>query len=226
MRRSTLFTASRHFARCSDYLFQIAFPEPCLHCGANFPPQGILCKSCHAALLESVADMALPTAYYTTHYLFLYQGVVKSLFKAAKFSHRRRAIATLCSLAYPSLAALCTPGSVLVPMPSSRNFLSQLLEKSVPHERIYKGVFHIRQEFVGTQNKHLSEAARFRRIRQILYRSKKELPSATRYILCDDVLTTGATLGQAAALLEQNGIARDKILLWALCYRERWQEKA
>ena len=82
-------------------------------------------------------------------------------------------------------------------------------------------MFRLRSGRFGEKNKNLGEAARFRRIRESLVRGARPIPKAERYVLCDDVLTTGATLGQAAWLLEQSGIAREKILLWALLYRRR-----
>lgn len=211
----------QRFLCYTDYLLQAAFPEPCQHCGEKFPLHGILCESCQAKIIESARNKVLPQAYYETQYLLSYQGVIKSLFTAAKFAQRRRATTIIYRLAHPALAALCTSDTLFVPMPSSRRLLLSLLENCVPRAYIAKGIFHVRKRITEKQNKYLSEAGRFRRIRETLHRSKKNLPEAVRYILCDDVLTTGATLGQAAWLFEQNGIARERILLWALCYQER-----
>lgn len=211
----------QRFLCYTDYLLQATFPEPCQHCGEKFPLHGIFCENCQAQLPESVINTVPAKAHYETQYLLPYQGVIKSLFTAAKFAQRRRATATMYRLAHPALSTLCAPDTLFVPMPSSRRLLLSLLENCVPRAYIAKGIFHVRKRITEKQNKYLSEAGRFRRIRETLHRSKKNLPQAARYILCDDVLTTGATLGQAAWLLEQSGIARERILLWALCYQER-----
>ncbi|MFZ5629411.1 MAG: ComF family protein [Spirochaetota bacterium] len=156
-----------------------------------------------------------------TQYVYPYEGVQKSLFKAAKFSGRRRAQAMIFGMARAALQAVAGPGTIFLPMPSSRTFLSGLLRSAVNAAQVQPGVFVLKKGKRGDSNKHLGEAARFRRIRESLVRSPTQLGPAERYILCDDVLTTGATLGQAAWLLESGGVPRDKIILWALLYRRR-----
>jgi len=204
-----------------EYLLQAIFPEPCLHCRTCLPDRGVICARCTEELPHCGQNSTVAGAYYQTRYLYAYEGVQKSLFKAAKFARRRKARNMVFRLAHGALASLAEPGTVFLPMPSSRDFLATLVRSAVPRDRIHVGMFRLRKDKFGEKNKQLGEAARFRRIRESLVRGAKPLPVAERYVLCDDVLTTGATLGQAAWLLEQSGIAREKILLWALLYRRR-----
>lgn len=204
-----------------EYMLQAIFPEPCLHCGGRLPEHGVLCAACEANMPPAGQNCAVAGAYYQTNYVFLYEGVQKSLFKAAKFAGRRRAQTRICSAAGRALAKLAIPGVMFLPMPSSRSFLNAVLRSALARGQLQPGLFRLRRQGTGDSNKRLGEAARFRRIRESLVRSAEPLPRAELYVLCDDVLTTGATLGQAAWLLEEAGIARDKILLWALFYRAR-----
>lgn len=217
---SALHTPGRLLAM-REYLLQAIFPEPCLHCRARLPDRGILCARCTAELPQSKQNSRVAGAYYETCYLYAYEGVQESLFKAAKFARRRRALNMVFRLARAALALLAEPGTVFLPMPSSSTFLAELMRSAVNREQIHAGMFFLRSGKFGDSNKQLSEAARFRRIRESLVRSAKPLPGAERYVLCDDVLTTGATLGQAAWLLESGGVPREKIILWALLYRRR-----
>lgn len=204
-----------------EYLLQAIFPEPCVHCRSRLPKENLLCPYCLAAVPIGEQNSVVPDAHYLTRYLYPYEGPQKSLFKAAKFSGRRRAQAKIYAMARNALQALAEPGTVFLPMPSSRGFLTGLMQAAIRRELIVPGIFILHKGNVGDSNKHLGEAARFRRIRESLVRSAKPIPEAERYVLCDDVLTTGATLGQAAWLLEQSGIPREKIMLWALLFRKR-----
>lgn len=204
-----------------EYLLQAIFPEPCLHCKSRLPENGLICPRCLADWPQGEQNSTVPHSHYQTQYLYPYEGVQKSLFKAAKFSGRRRAQGFVFRKARAALQSLVQPGTVFLPMPSSRSFLSGLLQSAVPRAQIHPGMYLFQRGKWGDSNKHLGEAARFRRIRESLVRSPKQLAVAERFVLCDDVLTTGATLGQAAWLLESGGVPREKIVLWALLYRRR-----
>lgn len=204
-----------------EYLLQAIFPESCLHCRSRLPEDSLLCSACLAAIPQAEQNSVVPDSHYQTQYLYPYEGPQKSLFKAAKFSQRRRAQNIIYAIAQNALRTLAAPGTIFLPMPSSRTFLGDLLRYAVPAARVEPGIFLLKKAVRGDSNKHLGEAARFRRIRENLMRSQRSLPEAERYVLCDDVLTTGATLGHAAWLLELSGIPREKIVLWALLFRRR-----
>jgi predicted amidophosphoribosyltransferase len=212
---------TRKVSLIRDYLLQAFFPEFCLHCKSRLPEVGLVCSPCLRDVPRPQGNSIVANAHYETKYLFFYEGVQKSLFKAAKFSGRRRAQEFMFRAAHCALKEIAEPGSVFLPMPSSRNFLAKLLLSAVPRAQIFPGIYFLKKGRWGKSNKQLGEAGRFRRIRESLILRTKKLPSAERYILCDDVLTTGATLGQAAWLLESTGVPREKLMLWALLYRRR-----
>jgi predicted amidophosphoribosyltransferase len=122
----------------------------------------------------------------------------------------------------PSLQKLNTPESSFIEMPSSRPFLHNLLKRALPSDKISRAAFVFDFARKGKQNKALKEAERFQRIAETLKLSGRPLPEAKMFILCDDVFTTGATLGHAAWLLQQKlALEPAQIQLWSLMYRPR-----
>ncbi|MCX7632241.1 MAG: hypothetical protein N2Z22_02780 [Turneriella sp.] len=206
--------------RIKDYLLQALFPEACLGCGSVFPQEGMLCETCLAVFPQPVVNTFLSKNYFPSYFVLRYSQAEAQMLYAAKFASRRRARKFLLEIARPALAALSEPETIFIAMPSRHDFLAWLLRHSVP-EKLVCGIFQIAHTSRKDANKYLGEAGRFRRIRENLHRSKKALPPAQRYILCDDVMTTGATLSHAGWLLHQEGLAREQILLWSLFYHER-----
>lgn len=204
----------------SGFLDQL-FPETCLHCDKHFAEDGLLCRQC-AETLCAAKEGALTANGHARHHALIYEGAAKSLFAAAKFSDRRRAQKQLQKWAVPSLQKLNTPESSFIEMPSSKPFLHNLLKRTVPPEKLSRSAFVFDFSQKGKQNKTLKEAQRFQRIAETLKLSGRPLPEAKVYILCDDVFTTGATLGHAAWLLRQKlALEPAQIQLWSLMYRPR-----
>jgi hypothetical protein len=61
------------------------------------------------------------------------------------------------------------------------------------------------RDIYGVLGEALGEAARYRRIHDTLQWNGRPLLSAKRYVICDDVFTTGATINEIAKLLIMNG---------------------
>lgn len=202
-------------------LMRLAFPEMCAHCRQHPAGPHLLCTACMKEILITPAPQNLSESYYQTGYLLPYAGSHRTLFKAAKFAGRRRALQYFEQVAQRAFSALRSPGTCFLPMPSSRAFLRQILRANLPRDEIHAECFQFRKIRGSGSNKLLGDAARFRRIRESLVRTRRSLPVAQQYVLCDDVLTTGATLGHAAWLLENEGISREHIRLFALFYQPR-----
>lgn len=205
-------------------LLEQLFPEACIHCERRIAENGLLCGLCRQGLRPVEGEFFMPGGQARHHALY-YEAAAKSLFAAAKFSNRRRAQQQLQRWTELSLQKLNNPESTFVEMPSSRAFLHNLLKRSLPQEKIVRGLFLFAQSQKGSQNKLLKEAERFQRIAETLKLSEQPIPAAKTYVLCDDVYTTGATLGHAAWLLQQKfGLKPEQIKLWTLMYRQRMFE--
>lgn len=198
------------------------FTESCVHCCKRVAEEGLLCHACS----EKICVSATPPhrGIYSVYSAAEYSGALKSLFAAAKFSERYRALHMLSRYAENSLGVFAANDTLFVAMPSSHKFLKRLLSKTVGKDKVFFGGY--RMLSMRDSNKTLGEAERFRRIQESLVLSGKRLPHAERYVLCDDVLTTGATLNRAAWLLEkEREVPREKIYLWSLLFRRRRHEE-
>ncbi|HRP69979.1 MAG TPA: hypothetical protein PLY93_10650 [Turneriella sp.] len=157
--------------------------------------------------------------------MYNYEGTGKTLFKAAKFNERRRAQKFFIQSARTHLIPLINAKTGVIAIPSRYKFLFKLLKVCVPKEQLFSDVLQIKQKpFSKVANKTLSAAGRYARVYENLqwntlsWRKQK----FERYLLCDDVSTSGATLERAAYLLKAHLDLKDEqILFWALMYRPR-----
>ena len=207
-------------------LLQVFFPETCLHCGENIADKGLFCATCARQGIKRFSSTVTQVqhARYPQAHAFVYEGIAKTLLKAAKFSARRRALKSWITLATPQLTPLLEQDTLVLALPSRRKFLTHLLKAIVPKSKLVLNAFAFRRESLFSQraNKALGEAARYRRIHDTLYWNGIKLPVAQRYLICDDIFTTGATLNHAAYLAEKNlAIQPGQITLWALLARPR-----
>jgi predicted amidophosphoribosyltransferase len=201
-------------------------PESCLHCRERVAVRGLLCETCGKTLRRHDAADAKHSSF-SRHHALYYEGAAKALFSAAKFSNRRRALQALAPWAATSLQKLNAPESCFIEMPSSRPFLHRLVKQLLPNAKVARKAFTFEKSRTPGQNKLLKEAERFRRIAETLKLNAGELRPAKTYILCDDVFTTGATLGHAAWLLQTAlSLQPEQIQLWTIMYRERLFEDA
>lgn len=204
-------------------LLRATFPELCLHCSERIAQDDLLCANCAAAgILRRPAPIA-DEDQIERKFSFLYEGPAKTLFSAAKFAERRRALEFFIREAGNDLRHLDGEGVLFLAVPSRRKFLRRLLVGSLPQAQIIFDAFRIKPERLATDaNKFLGEAGRYRRIHESMSWNTPVMPPGKKYVICDDVSTTGATLSHAAHLLLENlKVERSQVTLWALMYRER-----
>lgn len=204
-------------------VLQAVFPELCLECGERLAHAGFFCSHCgENGSLKRVGEIE-PENGMERSFAFRYEHTGKTLFGAAKFSQRRRAMNFLIGEGRSHLGPLSEGSTLVLGLPSRRKFLQKLLRSVVSKEKLILNAFAVRRKLFGKDaNKLLGEGERYKRIHENLVWAEKNLPAADRYILCDDVSTTGATLHHAAHLLQKYaGVPKEKITLWALMYRPR-----
>ncbi len=199
------------------------FPELCLECGTKIAHHDLFCKTCSQdGILKRVGFLPSEDEI-QRQYAFLYEGPGKTLFSAAKFSDRRRAVNFFIRESRGDLTGISGGSTIVLALPSRRNFLRRLLKALVPRQKLILDAFLVKRKLLQNDaNKLLGEAERYKRIHESLIWSGKNLPAAERYVIADDVSTTGATLNHAAYLLQKHaGIRPGQITLWALMHRPR-----
>lgn len=112
-------------------------------------------------------------------------------------------------------------GAVLVPVPlhikklrkrgyNQSLILAQILNKLNPNTQIQEAL--IRTKFTGSQTQ-LSREERLKNVKNaFVLSSKTKIANDIRYIIVDDVFTTGATLNSCASVLQKNGASHIDII--------------
>lgn len=204
-------------------ILQAVFPELCLQCGEKIPRNDFFCASCAATGILKRPVPAIDEDGILRKFSFLYEGPAITLFSAAKFSDRRRALRYFIDEAKGDLRGLSNEKTLFLALPSRKKFLRRLLHGCLPGINIIFDAFRLKtNRRKADANKLLGEAKRYQRIHESLLWNSPVLPAAEKYIICDDVSTTGATLAHAAHLVQQKlKVDKSRITLWALMYRER-----
>ncbi|MBV6493950.1 MAG: hypothetical protein LDLANPLL_01974 [Turneriella sp.] len=206
---------------------RLFFPEVCLECRKKIADKNLFCEACLREKPLSWHPTFVKENEFSRRFLLSYEGVGKTLFKAAKFSERSRARKFLIAHAKEEFNSLLTPSTCVLALPSRRSFLRKLLKKCIPRKQLVLDAFFMREKlFKPSANKALSAAQRHARIHGSLFLNTKHIPMAEKYLLCDDVFTSGATLERAGYLVKENlGVKSSQITLWALMYRPHESER-
>ncbi|MFD1720077.1 ComF family protein [Amnibacterium endophyticum] len=187
----------------SAFLQQLVLPDDCCGCGTAGPT---LCGRCREALSPVPAGRTVGGVPVTS--ALVYDGVVRDVVVAVKNEGRTsvaRPLATALRAAVESAAGE-RDGLLLVPMPATRRSavergydpLRLLLRRArLPHHDLLRLV-----RSSGDQVR-LGREARFTNVAQGM-RARRDL-SGARVLLVDDVVTTGATLGEAARAVRAAG---------------------
>ena len=146
-----------------------------------------------------------------------YDGLNRELLLRAKFGRDARALAVLRAW-LPALDEALPPATVLLPIPSSgrrlvqRGFnLAALLAKTLARrQQLPLNLRLLQRQERPPQSLQLGSPARRRNIRDAFYLTG---PAPASVLLVDDVLTSGATLEEAARCLRAGGAGA----VFALC---------
>lgn len=186
----------------------VLFPVECAGCGAD---DRSLCDDCCRALIPDVTARAGPDGL-RVHTALRYETVVRRVLLAYKEQGRTDVAAALSAPLAAAVAAARgaplagAPAATLVPVPTSRaafrrrgyDPVRQLLRRAgLRHEPLL-----VAARGTGIQ-KHLSVEERAANLRGA-YVARRHL-HGRRVVLVDDVLTSGATLGEAARAIRAAG---------------------
>lgn len=194
-------------------LVDLLLPRRCLHCGGRVrvaAAPGYLCSGCQGTLVTAgLVDAPLPV-----HAALVLEGPARTLLHRLKYGGYTGAAAVLAARMAPILRARGLPGCWLVPVPLHRMrrwrrgydqavVLARALARVVPGARVLPA---LRRRRRTTPQVGLDGEARRR---NLVGAFRIAVPPATlrRWpcVLIDDVITTGATLGEAARALRAHG---------------------
>lgn len=207
-----------------DHLLSLIAPHSCYGCGLM---GYILCQKCknyinnhpyvgcvlcgQTATSNQCHRHALP--YQALWCVAARRGVVARLIDDYKFHHRRAAAEQLAALLAARLPEL-PPGTVVVPVPTVAHHVRQrgydhmwLIARSLARQRGWRTARLLRRQTNIVQH-HASSATVRRQQAKQFFRLQGCIDSATTYLVVDDIFTTGATLGEAAACLRVVGASR------------------
>ena len=196
-------------------LHDAVFPPRCPICWSVVPQGEVLCKECEAnhtprRLLGKInaGPSGEPVVWVCP---YLYEGAVREAILRFKFSQRRGAADGFAALLYRVCAELPVPDVIsFVPMDRRKQQKRGYNQAQLLAERLAK--------LFGVPCAALLEKTRETPNQHSLHRKEREKNAAGAYrprgeiqgkaiLLCDDVITTGATLGECARVLRQAGAA-------------------
>jgi ComF family protein len=220
-----------------DWIFEIIYPTRCVSCGKDRsllcescageiePSGGYFCVVCGKATLGGFTHKTCTTRYTPERTLsgFAYKGPARELVKVLKYRRVRKAADVLAALLVKDLqdrGVSFGPKSLVVPIPLSfwrkntRGFnQASLLAKAVADTLKLEFREDALKRVKDTPSQvSLNRKARARNI-QGSFSAGEDLDGKD-ILLVDDVLTTGATVREAAKALKKTGAG----LVWVLSF--------
>ncbi len=196
--------------------FRLLFPDKCLLCGKVLGRGELdLCGDCRASTQEFAQDGRGIAGIRALTAVWYYDGQVRESIVRYKF-HGRRGYAPGYGRALAMRVARDLPmPDVIVGVPISAKRLRErgydqveLLAKAVSRELGIPCVRALDKHRDNRANSSLESAKeRFANVRDVYRVTAKELVAGKRVLLIDDVITTGATMGECARMLRLAGAA-------------------
>jgi ComF family protein len=202
-------------AACWPGITFIASPF-CERCGLPFPHEGKgLCASCAAASPQ----------YDRARAVFRYDDASRQLVVGFKHADRTHTAPAYGAWMRRAGAELLEDADLLVPVPLHWTRLfrrkynqAALLAYAIDRKRVAPDLL-IRRRATPSQG-HLGRSARARNVAGAFRVRPDAKIEGMRIVLIDDVMTTGATLGECARVLRRAGAARIDVLTLARATRE------
>lgn len=193
------------FTRVGGFLQQLVLPVDCAGCGAAGPA---LCRDCRTRLVPLATTRLVGGLPVTT--ALAYGGIVQSVVVAFKNEGRTHLAPPLAAALRAALAAAVAPiggdDLLLVPMPRTRR---SAVERGYDPVRLLlrrarlPSADALRLVRVPGDQVRLGRAARFANVERGM---AARIPlTGRRVVLVDDVVTTGATMTEAARAVREAG---------------------
>ena len=203
---------------CSACWRDIAFIAPpfCERCGLPFPHEGTgICAACAAA----------PPHYERARAVFRYDSASRNLVIAFKHADKTHTAPAYGAWMRRAGASLLEEADLLVPVPlhwtrlfRRRYNQAALLAYAIDRTKVAPDLL-VRRRRTPSQG-HLGRSARSRNVAGAFALRSGVVVEGKRIVIIDDVMTTGATVGECARLLRRAGAARVDVLTLARAARE------
>lgn len=203
---------------CGACWREIAFIAPpfCERCGLPFPHEASgICAACAAA----------PPHYERARAVFRYDDASRKLVIAFKHADKTHTAPAYGAWMRRAGAALVQEADLLVPVPlhwtrlfRRRYNQAALLAYAIDRSKVAPDLL-VRRRRTPSQG-HLGRSARSRNVAGAFALRSGAAVKGKRLLLVDDVMTTGATVGECARILRRAGAARVDVLTLARAARE------
>ncbi|HEU5060937.1 MAG TPA: phosphoribosyltransferase family protein [Kofleriaceae bacterium] len=188
----------------------LVFAPACAACDALLAEPLPFCAACAASIDPAPARPGGVFAPY------LYGGELATALRRLKFDGRREVARAIAPLIGPALAGAAAGCDLLIPVPLHRRRLRERGYNQAAlllrHARRYAGLpvdpLSLRRARATLPQTGLDRAARQKNVDGAFLVVRPGRVAGRSILLCDDVVTTGATLAAASAALRAAGAAR------------------
>jgi ComF family protein len=227
------------------FALDAVLPPRCISCGEIVGEAGVLCGACwqritfiappfcqrcglpfpHEAEGLCAACIAAPPHYDRARAVFRYDAESRSLVIAFKHADKTHTAPAYGAWMRRAGAALLEEADLLVPVPlhwmrlfRRRYNQAALLAYAIDRRKVAPDLL-IRRRPTPSQG-HLGRLARARNVAGAFALRRGASVEGKRIVLIDDVMTTGATVGECARVLRRAGAARIDVLTLARVTRD------
>ena len=194
-------------------LVSVFFPQRCACCGRVIVPSALFCPECLAALPKTVYERSAVGGFLCSAAL-LYEEPYSTALKRFKFHSKTGGLQGFAYLTVKAArerfagknfdAVTCVPMTRLAVFKRGYNQSEELARAcaklmALPFEPV------LEKYRSNAPQRTLNRSQRAKNVRGVFRIGKSHSVTGKRYLLIDDVITTGSTLGECARVLKTGG---------------------
>ena len=194
-------------------LVSVFFPQRCACCGRVIVPSALFCPECLAALPKTVYERSAVGGFLCSAAL-LYEEPYSTALKRFKFHSKPGGLRGFAYLTVKAArerfagkdfdAVTCVPMTRLAVFKRGYNQSEELARAcaklmALPFEPV------LEKYRSNAPQRTLNRSQRAKNVRGVFRIRKSQSVTGKRYLLIDDVITTGSTLGECARVLKTGG---------------------